>query len=73
MHQRLLDNRVFGPLIVAWNEERRIPRRAKILATVMIVAFGGFAMIFVATQWWLRLGLTAVFVAVLSWIWTRAS
>lgn len=73
MHQRLLDNRVFGPLIVAWNDERRIPRRAKLLATVMIVAFGGFAIIVVASQWWLRIGLTLLFTAVLSWLWTRPS
>ena len=73
MHQKLVSSRVFGPLIIAWNEERRIPRRAKVLATTMIVAFGGFAIIFVASQWWLRVGLIVVFVSVLTWLWTRAS
>jgi len=71
LHQWLLDNRVFGPLIVEWNEHRQIPLRAKILATVMIVAFGGFAIIFVATWWWLRISLTVLFASVLTWLWTR--
>lgn len=73
MHQRLLDNRVFGPLIIAWNEGGRIPIRAKRLATVMIVAFGSFAIVFVAPRWWLRVLLVALFTAVLSWLWTRPS
>ncbi len=73
MHERLLANPVFGPLIIAWNDERRIPQQAKVLATVMIVAFGSFAIISVASQWWLRVGLIVLFVAVLSWLWTRPS
>ena len=73
MHQRLLGNRVFGPLIIAWNEGGRIPIRAKRLATIMIVLFGSFAIVFVASWWWLRLLLIALFTAVLSWLWTRPS
>ncbi len=73
MHQRLLRNRTFGPLIIAWNDDRRIPRRAKTLATVMIGAFGSFAVIVVVQQPWLRVALSVLFLTILTWLWTRPS
>ena len=32
LHQMLLDNKVFGPIINHWQQSRSIPKRAKIIA-----------------------------------------
>lgn len=72
LHRRLLDNRVFGPLIVEWSEHRRIPRRAKILAVSMIVVSGGLAIVLVGSLW-ARVALVVLFVAVIGWLVTRPS
>lgn len=70
MHQRLLDNRIFGPLIVEWSEHGAIPRRAKMLAVSMIVAFGGLAIYLVGFVW-AKVALAVLFVAVISWLLSR--
>jgi uncharacterized membrane protein YbaN (DUF454 family) len=41
-HQWLLNHRTFGPIIRNWQEKRCIPRKAKIVATLMVVLFGGW-------------------------------
>lgn len=70
MHQRLLDSRVFGPLIHDWTEHRSIPLRAKILAVSMIVLFGSFA-IWLLDPLWARLALGLFFVCIIAWLLTR--
>lgn len=37
LHQRLLDNKVFGPLIFNWQESRTIALRSKIIALITMV------------------------------------
>ncbi len=37
LHKKLLDNKVFGPLIYNWQESRSIPKRAKIISLVTMV------------------------------------
>lgn len=37
LHQKLLDNKVFGPLIKNWQEHRSISKKSKIIAFVTIV------------------------------------
>jgi len=32
LHQKLLENRLFGPLIINWQQHRSIPLKAKIIA-----------------------------------------
>lgn len=36
-HQKLLNNKVFGPLIINWRESRSIPKKAKVIALLSIV------------------------------------
>jgi uncharacterized membrane protein YbaN (DUF454 family) len=39
LHQKLLDNRLFGPLIVNWQQHKSIPLKAKIIAlSTMLVS-----------------------------------
>ncbi|QBG47587.1 DUF454 domain-containing protein [Verrucomicrobia bacterium S94] len=42
-HQWLLNHKVFGNLIRNWQENRCMPRKAKILSVTMILLFGGFS------------------------------
>lgn len=37
MQQKLLNNKIFGPLIYEWQQHRSIPRKAKKIALLMIV------------------------------------
>jgi uncharacterized membrane protein YbaN (DUF454 family) len=37
LHQKLLDNKVFGPLICNWQESRSIPKRAKVISLITMV------------------------------------
>ena len=71
MHQRLLSNRIFGPLIIEWNEHRSIPLRAKILAISMIFLFGAFSVVFVLDKLWMRLLVIATLGSVATWLATR--
>lgn len=70
LHQSLLENRVFGPLIIDWNEHRVIRRGAKIASTTVNVVFGAIA-IYIAPFWWVKVLLIATFASVLTWLWTR--
>lgn len=47
LHRRLLANPTFGPMIRDWQENRTIPKRAKILALTSLVVFGGSSVLFV--------------------------
>jgi len=71
MHDRLLRNRVFGPMIVEWNEHRSVPPRAKILAVVMIAAVGGATVFFILDSFWLQALVVAILSTVAIWLVTR--
>lgn len=43
----LTTNKLFGPIISAWHHQRCIPIKAKILAILSIVLFGGYSLFFV--------------------------
>ncbi len=42
-HQKLLQNRLFGPMIHHWQTTRSMPRRSKYVAIASIVASGGLS------------------------------
>ncbi|GAA6206069.1 YbaN family protein [Thalassotalea sp. SU-HH00458] len=37
LHQKLLNNKTFGPMIFHWQESRSIPKRAKIVSLITMV------------------------------------
>lgn len=49
-HQWLLSNRIFGPMIIDWQERKCITRSTKIFAIAMVVLFGGYSIIFLLTD-----------------------
>jgi uncharacterized membrane protein YbaN (DUF454 family) len=62
-YNRLLNNRVFGPIIADWRHYRAMTLRAKTLAIGFVWVGIGASMVFVEA-WWLRLGLFGVAAAV---------
>lgn len=42
----LIENATFGPMIKNWHEHRAIPLRAKIIAILSLIFFGGYSVIF---------------------------
>ena len=59
LHQKLLSNRVLGPSLRDWDENKSIGRPAKITAIVMIVASFSFT-IYVMENLVVRIGLAAL-------------
>jgi len=49
LHDRLLTNKTFGPLIRQWHETRSMPRRAKVYAIISIILAGGVSVFSVDT------------------------
>ncbi len=54
-HARLLDTRLFGPLIRSWQENRSIPAKAKVTAILSIIVVGGASILLFVEQAMLRL------------------
>jgi uncharacterized membrane protein YbaN (DUF454 family) len=49
LHDWLLTNKTFGPLIKQWHETRSMPRKAKVYAIISIVIAGGISLLSVDT------------------------
>jgi uncharacterized membrane protein YbaN (DUF454 family) len=54
-HQWVRSNRVFGPVIKKWQEERCISFKTKVFAISSIIVFGGYSVLFAVTELYLRL------------------
>ncbi len=66
-YERLLANRVFGPLIREWREHRSMPARAKVSAIVLIVAVGGASLLLIA-QPWLKALVALILIGLVAWL-----
>jgi len=69
LHAWLMDHRVFGPAIRDWRESRAVRRRAKVLATLMML-LAAVIMAFTAPPV-LAAVATLVMATVGTWLWTR--
>jgi len=50
-HQWLLNHRLFGPMVKAWEEGKGIPKRARIMAVILM--WGGMSLsIYLVGTWW---------------------
>ena len=67
-HDRLVRSRTFGPTIVAWQEHRAIPPRAKILAIVTVTATFVLSVVYVVDFPVARAGLAALGVILVIWL-----
>ncbi len=72
-HDRLVQSRTFGPTIVAWQEHRAIPPRAKAVAIVMVTVTFVISIVYVVDSFALRAGLATVGVILVIWLARRPS
>ncbi len=66
----LLAHTHFGPPIARWRERGAIPRRAKWLSSLMMLA-SAVILLFSSLAWWLKLAVPAVMLGVAIWMWRR--
>jgi uncharacterized membrane protein YbaN (DUF454 family) len=67
-YNRLLNNRVFGPVIADWRHHRAMTLRAKTMAIGFVVLGIGATVIFGVERLWLRLVLIGIAVAVAAFL-----
>lgn len=68
LEQRLLEHEKYGPHIRRWRERRAVPRRAKAIASAMML---GSAILLQLTSvaLWLRIAAPLTMLAVAIWLW----
>lgn len=69
-HDWILAHRYFGPMIRAFRDEKRIPLKAKIFATIMIALTMSVTSIFFVKKVYAIVAMASVGVAVVTYIWT---
>lgn len=70
LEARLLAHPRHGPVIRQWRERGIVPRKAKWLATTMMLA-SATVLWFSPVPAWLRLAVYAMLVGVATWLWRR--
>ncbi|UTW12479.1 YbaN family protein [Marinobacterium rhizophilum] len=73
LHQWLLNQRLFGPLIRDWEAHGVIPLRIKWLSTSMMLLLVSYPMLFRDFDWRLKALAGASILCALLYIWTRPS
>lgn len=73
MHQWLLNHQVLGPTIKDWQESGVIRPKAKVLATIAIIALFSISFYFTEVIIWVKAVIAFIGVLVLVFIWTRPS
>ena len=70
LHERLLRDPRFGPMIVDWHAHGAVSRRAKRFAVLAMLVCAVLLWV-TAPQWWMAAVGTGVMVVVGSWLWAR--
>ena len=70
LHAWLLGHRQFGPLIRDWEREAAVSRRAKRLATLMMVLCAAVMFLTAPKPWMAAIGST-IMACVALWLWRR--
>jgi len=72
-HQKLVSNRLFGPMIVEWEAHGVIPLKVKCLSSSMMLVMVSYPLFFRAMPLWLDIFAVGLVLLSLSYIWTRPS
>ncbi len=73
LHRKLLDNKLFGPLIRDWEDNGVIPLKAKCIGSSMMILMVSYPLIFRDFAIELKLLVVLTIIAVLCYIWSRPS
>ena len=68
-HRWLLGHRTFGPIVIAWETRRALPRRAQRLGLLLMTASMWTSMWIVQQRPWLVLMLLLTWLVVGGWLW----
>ena len=68
--ERVLAHPRYGPIVRQWRERGSVPRRAKWMASAMMVLSAG-VMWFTPTPRWLFAGVCSIMLIVAIWLWRR--
>ena len=68
LHQKLLNDPVFGPMIVEWQEHRSIPRRAKYMSIALIIVTMGLSITFAVPNIYGQIAMAAVGVCTVTFL-----
>lgn len=71
LHEWLLNQKTFGPIIRNWEENGAIAPRAKVISTLMIISLFSYTLIFVEVQLWIKMLVFFTGISVLTFILTR--
>ncbi|GAB4439847.1 MAG: hypothetical protein OHK0011_22370 [Turneriella sp.] len=70
LHNWIIGHRYFGPMIIAFREERRIPLKVKIFASIMLAVTMSITAFFIVPLLAVKIGMGVVGVAVIIYIWS---
>lgn len=70
LHAWLMAHRLFGPMLLDWQQGGRVSRRAKCSATLMMGLCGALLPLSPAPTWAMALSITCM-AGVLVWLWRR--
>lgn len=70
LHDWILAHRYFGPMIIAFRDERRIPLKVKIFASLMIAVTMSITAFFIVPLLAVKIGMGVVGAAVIVYIWS---
>lgn len=70
MYNWIMSHRYFGPLIKTFRDEKRIPLKIKIFATVMLVTTISITAFFIVPLLAVKIGMGTIGLAVIIYIWT---
>ena len=71
MHEWFIHHRWFGPMLKQWNEEKKIPKKAK-YASLISMTIAALIMIVTVPHIWSVIATIICMILVQIWIWTRA-
>jgi len=66
----LLNHPKYGPTLKAWREQSTVPRKAKWLASVMML-ISGIIMLFTNAPLWVKIFTDGIMLIVAIWLWLR--
>lgn len=73
LHQKLINNKLFGNLIKEWEKHGTIPLKAKCLSTLMMISMISYPLIYRPMSLSLKLAVIGCLCFSLTYIWSRPS
>jgi len=68
-YNRIMNNKVFGPILREWRLHRSIPRRAKTMAMILMPSTFAISILFFVPIFWVQILLTIMCLGMLYFIW----